>query len=116
MAAGNLVPATVSYDAGTQTATLTPIKSAGEFDRLHGAGRGGATDPRVKDLAGNALASRLQLGVSALLFLRRTAASGTSAATPAVASENDPNAIEVGVKFRSDVAGYITGSASTRAA
>jgi hypothetical protein len=29
--------------------------------------------------------------------------------TPAVASENDPNAVEVGVKFTSDVAGYISG-------
>ncbi len=32
-----------------------------------------------------------------------------STATPAVASANDSSAIEVGVKFRSDVAGYITG-------
>jgi Domain of unknown function (DUF4082)/Galactose oxidase-like, Early set domain/IPT/TIG domain/Kelch motif len=33
----------------------------------------------------------------------------TNAATPAVASNNDPNAIEVGVRFRSSSAGYIKG-------
>ncbi len=33
----------------------------------------------------------------------------SNAATPAEASRNDPNAIEVGVKFRSDVNGLITG-------
>ncbi len=30
--------------------------------------------------------------------------------TPAVASENDTNAVELGVKFRSDVAGFVTGA------
>jgi N,N-dimethylformamidase beta subunit-like, C-terminal/Domain of unknown function (DUF4082)/Bacterial Ig domain len=33
----------------------------------------------------------------------------TSAATPAIASNNDPNGIEVGVRFRSTSAGYIKG-------
>src|SRR5262249_60115740 len=33
----------------------------------------------------------------------------SSAATPAVASNNDPQGIEVGVRFRSDSAGYIKG-------
>jgi len=32
-----------------------------------------------------------------------------ASAAPKTASENDPNSIEVGVKFRSDVAGYVTG-------
>src|SRR5690349_19531092 len=35
---------------------------------------------------------------------------GTSV-VPAIASVNDPNSIELGVRFRSDVAGYITGVA-----
>src|SRR5262249_26832219 len=30
-------------------------------------------------------------------------------AVPAVAAANDPNSVELGVKFRSDVVGYVTG-------
>jgi hypothetical protein len=43
----------------------------------------------------------------------------SAATTPAVASQSDPNAVELGVRFRSDVGGYITairfykGSANT---
>jgi hypothetical protein len=33
----------------------------------------------------------------------------TASTTPAVASQNDPSSVELGVKFKSDSAGYITG-------
>jgi hypothetical protein len=56
-ATNTLVPAAVSYDAPSLTATLHPTAalaaSATYTARVHG----GATDPRVKDLAGNALAA-----------------------------------------------------------
>jgi hypothetical protein len=52
-----LITATVSYDAATFTATLDPTVSlAGEVSYTARV-RGGATDPRVKDVAGNALAA-----------------------------------------------------------
>ena len=52
-----LVAATVAYDAASHTAILTPTTAltanATYTARVHG----GTTDPRVKDLAGNALAA-----------------------------------------------------------
>ena len=56
--AGNaLVAATVSYDAATRVATLNPTPTLAA-QAVHTARvRGGATDPRVKDSAGNALAA-----------------------------------------------------------
>ena len=54
-AANNLVPATVSYDAPSQTATLDPVNSLG-LSTFTATVLGGA-DPAVKDLAGNAMAA-----------------------------------------------------------
>jgi hypothetical protein len=52
-----LVPATVSYDAATRIATLTPTLPLAAATSYTATVRGGATDPRVKDVAGNALAA-----------------------------------------------------------
>ena len=54
--ANNLVSAVVIYDAGTHTATLDPTSLLAHSTTYTALVRGGATDPRVKDLAGNALA------------------------------------------------------------
>ena len=51
-----LVAATVSYDAATRRATLNPSGNLAAGTRFTATVRGGATDPRVKDLAGNPLA------------------------------------------------------------
>src|SRR5262249_26308501 len=56
--AGNaVVPATVSYDAATRTATLDPSGSLTPGASYTMLVRGGPADPRVKDLAGNALSA-----------------------------------------------------------
>jgi hypothetical protein len=47
----------VSYDAGSRTATLNPSSSLANSTTYTAVLKGGAVDPRVKDLAGNALAS-----------------------------------------------------------
>ncbi|MEZ4683724.1 MAG: Ig-like domain-containing protein [Caldilineaceae bacterium] len=52
----NLVAATVSYDGGSQTATIDPTAPLG-ISSYAVTVKGGASDPRVKDLAGNALAN-----------------------------------------------------------
>jgi RHS repeat-associated protein len=54
-----LVSATVSYDAGSLTATLNPNASLAVGVTYTARVRGGGTDPRVKDVAGNALAADL---------------------------------------------------------
>ncbi len=54
-----LVAATVSYDAATRRAILNPSGNLAPGTRFTATVRGGATDPRVKDLAGNPLAASL---------------------------------------------------------
>ncbi len=54
-----LVQATVTYNAGTRTATLTPSASLAGSTTYTATVKGGAADPRVKDLAGNALAANV---------------------------------------------------------
>ena len=51
-----VVAASVSYAAATQTATLTPSAPLATLSTYTATLKGGATDPRVKDVAGNALA------------------------------------------------------------
>jgi predicted secreted protein len=102
-----LVPATVSYSG--LTATLVPSSALAANSTYTVNVRGGATDPRVKDLAGNALAA-----TSSWSFTTGTAPPATStiwsgSAAPGTASLNESNPLELGVKFRSDVAGYIRG-------
>ncbi len=103
-----LVPATVSYNANT--ATLTPTSALAASTAYTATVKGGATDPRVKDVAGNALAANHTWS-----FTTATAATCTgntiwpATAVPAVAADPDTSAVELGVKFRSDVNGTACG-------
>ncbi len=54
---GAPVAAGLSYDAGTRTVTLNPASALAYSTAYTVAVKGGAADPRVKDLAGNALAA-----------------------------------------------------------
>ena len=55
--ANTLVAGTVSYDAASRTATLVPSAALTASTVYTATVRGGATDPRVKDTSGNALAA-----------------------------------------------------------
>ena len=99
--AGHTLPASVAYDPSTNTVTFTP---------------GGALEPSTtytatvsgaQDLAGNPMAPVSWSFTTTSTVVNATIWSST--ATPAVASVNDFSAQELGVKFTSDVAGYITG-------
>lgn len=57
---GTPVAASVSYDPGTRVATLQPSSPLANSATYTAVVRGGSTDPRVKDLAGNALANNRQ--------------------------------------------------------
>ena len=103
---GAAIPASLSYDPVTNTETLTP-SSPLAFSTMYTATITGGTSG-VKDMAGNALATdRTWSFTTAALAARYTIFSSTS--TPANPSVNDPSPVELGVKFRSDVAGTITG-------
>jgi hypothetical protein len=102
----NLIAATVTYDAATQTATLTPSAALLPNTAYTATVKGGLVDPRVKDLAGNPLATDVAWSFTTGSGLTYTIWPAT--ATPDRA-DSDPNAVTLGVKFRSDVAGTITG-------
>ncbi len=111
-AANALVASVANYNAATRTATLTPTSALVTSATYNVTLRGGATEPRVKDLAGNPLATTM-----AWSFTTAATPPGPncpcsgwdSAAVPINASFPDPGAVEVGVKFQSDLAGFITG-------
>ena len=108
-AANNLVASTVT--ANGTTATLTPTNQLAAATTYTATVKGGQTDPRVKDLSGNALAASATWSfTTASQPCAGTPCTAWSSTTvPAIPSENDPSAVELGVKFRSDLAGYITG-------
>jgi hypothetical protein len=110
--AGNaLVSASVGYDAATRTARLVPSTALAGSSTYTASVKGGTTTPRATDMSRNPVAT--------LNWSFRTASvpppptcpcSGWSAsATPTNPSVADPNAAELGVKFRTDVGGFITG-------
>jgi hypothetical protein len=108
--ANALAAATVSYNAASFIATLDPTASLAVGVTYTARVRGGGADPRVKDLAGNALAADLTW-----TFTTADAPPATNysiwapTATPANPLENDGDALELGLKFRSDSDGVITG-------
>jgi methionine-rich copper-binding protein CopC len=97
--AGNL-----TYNESTRTATFTPSAPLAAQVTLTVSVSG------VKDLAGNALANPLSWSFTT------AGSTGTgpyslfsTTAIPAVAADPDSSAVEVGVRFSSDLSGYITG-------
>jgi hypothetical protein len=108
--AGNtLVTATIGYNAATRTATLTPGAPLAPNATYTARLRGGAADPRIKDAAGNALASDAvwSFTTAGPLFCPCTIWPGS--AVPALIDSGDGNPVEVGVKFRADIDGLISG-------
>jgi hypothetical protein len=109
-AAGQLVAGTMVYDNATLTATFTPGAPLADGMLYTASVRGGTVDPRVKDLAGNALGATFNWTFTVAprgMFCPCTL--WDSAQGPLLADAGDVNAVELGVKFRSDRSGYITG-------
>ena len=102
-AGGVLISATVTYDAGTTTAILTPSSAL-----TAGATYTASIKAGVKDLAGNATTTDYSWS-----FTTTTVGAGcpcgiwSASAVPASLDSGDANAVELGVKFRSDIAGSI---------
>jgi hypothetical protein len=107
-AANQLVAASVTYNASTNTATLQPQQAltAGTTytARLVGGSAG------VKDVAGNALASDYTWS-----FITAAGAScpcslwDPATTLPTITSDTDPSSYEFGVRFTSSQSGQITG-------
>src|SRR5262249_43225966 len=100
--AGNLVPGTVSYDDEQDMATFLPNTSLNPGTTYT------ATVDGAEDLAGNVMAAPYSWSFSTAFALVGSTIFAPSA-IPAVGSVNCSVPIEVGVKFRADVPGVISG-------
>jgi hypothetical protein len=103
---GTLVPGAVSYNPATKVATLDPavgLTPGGSYTATITGGSGG-----VKDIAGNALAAN-KVWSFTVLSSNCPCSLWNTATTPANISASDNAAVEVGTKFKSDIAGKITG-------
>ncbi len=105
--AGALVSAAVTYDGATRTATLNPTADLANSTTYTATVKGGTTDPRVKDLAGNALAANFTWSFTTAAAFGCPCSIWSSSTTPAGA-DPDKSAVEVGIKFRAEVDGFIT--------
>ncbi len=105
---GTTVAASVSYNANTRTATIAPaapLESSATYTVSVVAGG-------VADVAGNTLAQ----AVTSTFTTESPAPSTTEAeslwndnTSPSVVSVNEPDALELGVRFTSTTEGYISG-------
>lgn len=106
-----LVNATISYNASSKKAILTPKTDLATNTAYTATIKGGTADPRIKDSLGNALAASMSWTFTTGQF--PCTVSDCSAwprtITPGTPVFNDPNSVELGVKFRSDLNGIITG-------
>jgi len=112
---GALVPSTVSYSTVNGTAILVPASPLTLGATYTATIKGGALDPRVKDVAGTAMAANYSWSFTIVapeppppspdpcpcgLFSPSSVPGGI---------ENDSNPVEVGVRFKSDRSGYVSG-------
>ncbi len=110
-AGGTLVPGTVSYSPQAQTATFTPVGGLTADSTFTATIKGQANG--VADSAGNALAADVIWSFTTALEGSGLCAVPCSlwgaAVTPSILSDPDTAAVELGVRFRSEVAGFVTG-------
>jgi N,N-dimethylformamidase beta subunit-like protein/uncharacterized protein DUF4082/Big-like domain-containing protein len=105
-AAGTAVAGSVAYDAATAKATFTPAAALAANTVYTLAASGAA------DAAGNVMAATSWSFTTAAVV---TPPTGTpvsiwaTTAVPGTPADSDTSALEVGTKFRSDVAGQVTG-------
>jgi Domain of unknown function (DUF4082)/Bacterial Ig-like domain/Bacterial Ig domain/Glycosyl hydrolases family 16 len=104
---GALVSATVTYNPATNTVTLDPSATLAFSTTYTVTVKGGANG--VKDAAGNPLVADFSWSFTTAAASTCPCGIWNMATTPAVAADPDAQPVEVGVKFRADVAGYITG-------
>ncbi|HEV3417933.1 MAG TPA: DUF4082 domain-containing protein, partial [Pirellulales bacterium] len=104
------VPTTIAYDSNSQIATLTPSAALANGATYSVVVKGGAAG--VTDTAGDEMATDLTSTFTTAVSVTRQSAPTSiwsNSATPKWIDNPDANAVELGVKFRSDVDGFITG-------
>jgi hypothetical protein len=105
--ANTLVPAAVTYNTTAQKATLeptVPLTSSTNYTATIKSGANG-----VKDLAGNPLSSDFSWPFSTIAVSSGSYSLWPGSAVPGLVDSGPDSAVELGVKFSSDISGYITG-------
>ena len=108
--ANTVVPATISYNASTRVATLTPSQALAASQSYTSTIVGGSAG--VRDTAGNAMIGNYVASFTTAATPVPTPAATSifsASAAPTTFATSETRSIELGVKFRSDVAGFITG-------
>ena len=112
-ASGTLVPATVVYNATTPTAILRPASALTDGKTYTATVKGGTAAFQVKDLAGNALAAdyswSFTVGIPSAAAINCPCTIWTDASSSVAGPGADGSPVELGVRFRADVSGFITG-------
>jgi hypothetical protein len=102
-AAGAAVTGTVAYDPATNSATFTP-GSALAYSTVYTATVSGATNA-----SGQTMAAPYSWTFTTVAAPACPCSVFSASSVPATVSENDSGAVELGMKFRADVAGTVTG-------
>ena len=103
-----VVPATVSYTAATLTATLTPLAALATSTTFTANVVGGSNG--VKDLSGNAMVGNFTWSFTTAPPQGACPCSIWNPSTvPGGVDSGDGSSVELGVRFRSDVGGTISG-------
>jgi hypothetical protein len=103
---GAAVAAAVSYNAAGKIATLTPSQPLSALTTYTATVVGGSGG--VADLAGNNLPSSVVWSfTTAAVSTPGPVTIWSTTARPAAIATNDPSAVELGLKFKSDVAGTV---------
>jgi hypothetical protein len=107
---GTLVDATLAYDDATRTVSLTPASALVPATTYTATLKGGAGG--VADLSGNALAADVVwsfiTGAAPASPCLTPCSLWDSSFTPAILEDKDRKAVELGLRFQSDVDGFIT--------
>ena len=105
--AGSPVPAAMTFNPGTKTATLDPVDPLQGSNTHTATVRGGSAG--VKDLAGNALPADFTWSFTTASAAVCPCTIWPDTATPAVAADPFAGGIELGVKWQAEIDGFVTG-------
>src|SRR6185436_16072431 len=102
------VAASVTYNAATNTATVTPTAALANLATYTIVVKSGPAG--VKDAAGNPLAADATSSFTTVVAppAPPTSSLWTTSATPAIVDTGDPLGVELGMKFTADANGFIT--------
>lgn len=104
------VPASVSYNSATLTATLQPNAALLPSTSYTVVVKGGSLDPTVRDTNGIGMAANVTWSFSTANPPGSCPCTiWNSSIVPGAPDSGDSASVELGVRFRSDVTGYITG-------